>query len=145
MTPDNDLDASDRHALVVAIWFAAGVVAAPLYHFGARVGAPAFMLAAFATLIAAFAGHVIVNVVYARAFSARELALVLALFAAGLVAFGVETLHSPTFAARAFLPTSLGFVALSAAFVFYLVAKSGLRKAFEGFDVIRSFRAGTRA
>jgi hypothetical protein len=94
---------------------------------------------------AAFVGHVIVNVVFDRDFSARELALGLVVFAVALVGFGLATLVSGDFAARAFLARSLGFFGLTAVFVFYLVSKSGVRPAFGSFDVIRSFRARAAA
>ena len=142
MALDEDIETLDRHALVLTIWLTAGLIAATLFHFGAGAGGSAFIFAAFAIVAAAFVGHVIVNVVLGRDFGARELALGLVFYAVALLAFGVATLLSPDFAARAFWATSLGFVGLSAIFVVYLVTKSGARSAFESFDVIRSFRAG---
>ena len=141
MTPDEDLDMVDRHALATTIWLTAGIIAAPVYHFGIGAGGAAFIVAAFAVVAAAFVGHVIVNVALGRDFSARELALGLVVYAAALIGFGVAILASRDFAARAFLPTSLGFIGLIAAFVFYLIVKSGVRPAFDAFDAIRSFRA----
>jgi hypothetical protein len=141
MAPDEDIEMLDRHALAMTIWLTAGVMAATLYHFGAGRGGWPFIAAAFLVVAAGFAGHVIVNAVAQRGFSARELALGLILYATTLIAFGVATLASPGFAARNFLPTSVGFMGLLAAFVFYMIARSGARQAFEAFDTIRSFSA----
>lgn len=132
----------DRHALVMTIWLTAGLIAATLFHYGIGGGGALFILAAFAVVIAGFAGHVIVNVVLGGGFTMRELALGLVLYAAALVAFAGAALVSHDFAAHAFLPTSIGLIAIFAAFVFYLVVHSGVRRAFDAFDTVRSFRAG---
>ena len=139
MTEDDDLEALDRHALALTIWLTAAVAAAALYHFGAASGGSPFIIAAFLVVASAFAGHVTVNVVLGRGFSAGELALGLVLYGGALITFGIATLASPGFAARAFVPTSLGFVGLFATFMFYMVVKSGARLTFESFDVIRRF------
>lgn len=132
--------ALDRHALVTTAWLTAGLIAAALFHYGLGGGAP-FLLAAFAVILAAFAVHVVVNRLYATTFSARELALGLVVFAAALVAFGFGMLVRPSFAAKAFLPMSAGFIALLVSVLFYMAATTGLRGAFDAFDVIRTFRA----
>lgn len=138
-------EALDRHALVVTVWAGLGAAAAPLFHFGLGNGAAAFTLAGFAVLLAAFVSHVIVNAVYAAAFTPRELALGLVLYGAALLAFGFAVLLSPGFGERNFLATSLGFLVFGAAVVFYMVTRFGLRQVFEAFDVVRDFRPDTRA
>jgi hypothetical protein len=135
------MQALDRHALVVTIWVTAALIALTLFHYGLGAGGFIFTLAAFAAVIAAFIGHVIVNVALGSQFTERELALGLVLYAAALIAFGVEVIVSPAFAERAFLPASAGFLAVFAAFVFYLIVHSGVRRAFNAFDTIRSFSA----
>jgi hypothetical protein len=141
MAPLTQLEALDRHALVVSIWLTAGLVATALFHFGLGRGGAPFILAAFAAIVAAFVGHVIVNAVLGSDFTVRELALGLVLYGAALIAFAGAALLSPEFAATALLPISLGFIAIFAAFVFYRIVHSGLGPAFEAFDAIRSFRA----
>lgn len=141
MAPDEETKALDRHALAFTIWLTAGIVVATSYHFGIGAGGSPFIAAAFVAVGIAFAGHVVINFTLGADFNPRELALGLVIYAAALAAFGVATLLSPAFARQALLPTSLGFIALLAEFAFYMVAKSGLRSAFEAFDVIRSFRA----
>ena len=141
MEPDGELASLDRHVLVVTIWLTAGLIAATLFHYGLGDGGALFLASAFAMAAAAFGGHIIVNAALGADFTIRELTLGLVLYAAALVAFGLTVLFSPEFAARAFLPASLGFLGLAAMFLFSLIVKSGLRPAFEAFDTIRSFRA----
>jgi hypothetical protein len=135
----------DRHALVMTIWLTLGFAAAVLFHMGLTWGRPAVILAAFGVLVAAFLGHVIVNAALGSRFTTPELALGLVLYASSLLAFGLAILLSPGFAARAFLPVSGGFGLVLLAVVSYMVTHFGLRRAFEGFDVIRSFRTGAGA
>jgi hypothetical protein len=135
------LQALDRHALVVTIWGTAALIAVTLFHYGLGNGGFIFILAAFAVVIAAFVGHVIVSLALGNDFTAPELALGLVLYAAALIAFGAAVIVSPAFAARAFLPGSAGFLLVFAAFVFYLIVHSGVLRAFSAFDAIRSFSA----
>jgi hypothetical protein len=141
MAPLTQLEALDRHVLVVSIWLTAGLIATTLFHFGLGPGGAAFILAAFAVIVAAFVGHIIVNTVLGSDFTIRELALGLVLYGAALIALAGAALLSRQFAATALWPTSLGLIAIFGAFVFYRIVHSGLRPAFEGFDAIRSFRA----
>lgn len=144
MAHGTKMQALDHHALVTTVWLPAGLVAAALVHYGLGRGGAPFVLAAFGVILAAFAGHVVVNLVDGIPFTARELALGLVLYAVALVAFGVATLLRPDFAARAFVPMSAGFIVIFASVVFTMVTQSGARGAFASFDVIRSFRAPSR-
>ena len=132
--------ALDRHALVMTIWLSFGFVAVVLLDYGLHAGGTLFIFAAFGAILAAFVGHIIVNTVYETTFTSRELALGLVLYAAALVAFGVTTVVSATFVERSFLPLGLGLVILAAIVIFYMVVHFGVRRAFEGFDVIRDFK-----
>jgi hypothetical protein len=141
MAPLTTTEVVDRHALVLTIWLSAGLIAATLFHYGLGTGGPLHILAAFGVVIAGFAGHVIVNVVVGAGFTVGELALGLVLYGTALIAFGCAALVSHEFVARAALPSGLGFLAIFAAVVFYMIVHSGVRGAFEAFDAIRSFRA----
>lgn len=133
--------ALDRHALVAAMWLTAGLITVALFHYGLGGGGTWFLLAAFAVILAAFAGHVVVNRLYATTFSARELALGLVVFATALVTFGLGMVVQPSFAAKAFFPVSAGLIALLVSVLFYMATTTGLRGAFDAFDEIRTFRA----
>ena len=139
MEPLGGTRALDRHALVMAIWMALGLVAASLFSYGFGSGGLPFVLSAFAVLAAAFVGHVIVNAVYETGFTTRERALALAVYLAAVLAFGLASIVLPDFAARNFLPLSLGFMVILAGMVFYMVTHFGLRRTFRAFDVIRDF------
>lgn len=136
-------EALDRHALVMAEWLAAGSVAAVLFHHGLGRGGALSILLAFAAVLAGFAGHIVINAVYRTTFTRRELALGLVTYAAGLLAFGAGVLVSPG-VGRHFVLISLGFLAVFAAVLFYMITYFGVRGAFEGFDVIRDFTATGR-
>ena len=135
------IEALDRHTLVMALWLALGFVAAAVLDYGFGAGGMPAIAAAFGVVLDAFAGHVIINAVYATIFTRREVALGLVLYAAALVAFAVAALLMPEFAARNFLPLSLGFVAIAAAVIIYMIIRFGLRGSFEAFDVISDFRS----
>ena len=139
--PDSALAALDRHALIMTLWLPAALVAAALMHFGLGAGGTAAMTSAFAVILAAFVGHVIVNTVTGTAFTARELALGMVLYLAALLAFGLSALVDPVLWDGRLWAVNGGFLALFFAAIFYLVTARGVRNAFEGFDVIRSFRA----
>jgi integral membrane sensor domain MASE1 len=144
LAPLSDMEKIDRHGLVMAIWMPAGLVAAALYHYGLGAGGSWAIGAAFGVVLLALAGHIVVNVVGGTSFTMRELATGLALTGVALVAFVGATLFSSNFVEHAFLPTSLGFVVLVAAFATYLILSEGLRSAFEAFDAIRSFSTPSR-
>jgi hypothetical protein len=138
---DRKLDTVDRHALVLAVWLGFGAVAAALVELG--LGRHSWMVAGggFAAVIAAFICHVIVNAVCGTPFSPREVALGLVGYVAALIGFALAALLSAGFRDDFFLPGSLGFMAVFAAVVFYMITHLGLRRAFESFDVIRRFRS----
>src|ERR1700729_1685665 len=83
------LDALDRHALVIAVWLPLLLVAAAVFHYGFGAGGWPFITAGFAVLIAAFAGHVIVNATLGTQFTPKEVALGLVVYCAGLLAAGL--------------------------------------------------------
>lgn len=138
MQADEAEDRLDRHALVIAVWLAAGAVAALLFHLGLGGAGTAWLAGGFAALLAGFAGHVIVNAVLGTPFTPREVALALVLSLVALLALVLATLVLDGFTEAFFLPLSAGAVALVAAVVFYLVTRHGPRRAFEVFDVIRN-------
>ncbi|MGH6937941.1 hypothetical protein [Hypericibacter sp.] len=133
--------ALDRHALVMAIWLAFVFVAVVLFHYGSGAGGWIYTLAAFGVILVAFIGHVIVNAVYETTFTSRELGLGLIFYAGSVMACGLAALFVPGFGLRNVLPLSLGFGAIFVGVIFYMITHFGVRRVFEGFDVIRDFRA----
>ena len=135
-----ELEALDRHALVMTIWLPLVVVAATAFHYGFGAGEWPFVSAGFALLIVAFAGHVTVNVRLGTRFTVREVALGLVVYCASVVAFGFAMLLSPMFRSEFALPVSLGLLGTAAAIIMTMLLWLGLRGAFESFDVIRRFK-----
>jgi hypothetical protein len=134
------LDALDRHALVIAVWLPLLLVAAAVFHYGFGAGGWPFIIAGFAVLIAAFAGHVIVNATLGTQFTPKEVALGLVVYCAGLLAAGFATLVSMVFRSHYALPVSLGFLGTATVVIFTMILWLGLRGAFDSFDVIRRFK-----
>lgn len=132
--------AADRHVLVSAIWFALAFVAATLFATGFAGGGSGYILAGFGALLAAFAAHVVVNAATRTRFTTGELALGLVAYAVALVAVALATLAAPQFRDEAFLAVFAGLGAILVAALFYLVTAYGLRRTFDAFDAIRSFR-----
>lgn len=132
----------ERHALVTAIWLPFGLTAGSLLHYGYLTGTPAFQLAGFGAVAAGFIGHVIVDAALGTTFRTREIALGLVAYATSLVAFGLAVLIGGLSNASV-LATSAGFVAIFLVVIFYMAVALGVRRAFDSFDVIREFRAGS--
>jgi len=139
-TPTRELDALDRHALVMAVWLPLVLVAAVAFHYGFGGGGWPFIGAGFAFLIAAFVGHVIINVMLGTRFTPREVALGLVIYCASLLSFGFAMLLSSSFQSAYVLPVSLGLLCMAGAIVITMILWLGLRGAFESFDVIRRFK-----
>jgi hypothetical protein len=91
-------------------------------------------------LIAAFVGHVVINVILGTRFSPREVALGLLIYCAGVLAFGFAILLSASFQSLFVLPVSVGLLCMAAIIVITMILWLGLRGAFESFDVIRRFK-----
>ena len=134
------LDALDRHALVIAVWLPLLLVAAAVFHYGFGAGGWPFITAGFAVLIAAFAGHVIVNVALGTQFTPKEVALGLVVYCTGLLAAGFATLVSAVFRSHYAMPVSLGFLGTATVVILTMILWLGLRGAFDLFDVIRRFK-----
>ena len=124
----------------MAVWLPLVLVAATAFHYGFGAGGWPFVSAGFGVVIAAFAGHVIVNVRLGTRFTVREVALGLVVYCAGVLAFGFAMLLSPAFRSAFALPVSLGLLGTAAAVIVTMILWLGLRGAFESFDVIRRFK-----
>jgi hypothetical protein len=127
----------DRHALVMAFWLPAAVVAVALFHHGFGPGGPWWVAGGFAAVLAGFGAHVIVNAVTGTGFTAREVALGLFAYALAALALVLSVLLTPGFDGGDFWPGALGLMALAAAVLLYMVIRHGPRGAFERFDIIR--------
>lgn len=129
----------DRHALVMAVWLALGFLALSLLARGVLARDPWLVSAGFATVVAGFAAHVIINAVGGTRFTPREVALGLVVYGLGLSWFLLSLLFRNEVALELFVPLSLGFLAVTAAVIFYMLTHFGVRGAFTAFDVIRDF------
>jgi hypothetical protein len=132
--PLDRLQRLDRHALVMAVWLPAAIVAVGLFHHGFGPGGSWWLMGGFASVLAAFGAHVIINAVLGTDFTAREVALGLFVYALAALALVFSVLLTPGFA---FWPSALGLVALAVAVILYMVIRYGPRAALNRFDIIR--------
>lgn len=136
---DHKLKSLDRHALVMALWLGFAFVAVISLKIGIdHVNLWALGLG-FASVLAGFIAHVLVNIVFKTLFTPKEVALGLSVFAICLLWFGLAIFFYPQDRLSLFLPIALGFVTLTAAVIFTMITWLGVRGAFESFDVIRRF------
>jgi hypothetical protein len=135
-----ELEALDRHALILAIWLPLILVAATAFHYGFAAGGWPFIGVGFVVLLAAFIGHVIVNIVFGTQFTPREVALGLVVYGVSVLGFVLAMLLSSSFESLYAVPVSLGLLGMASAIVIAMILWLGLRGAFESFDVIRRFK-----
>lgn len=135
-----ELEALDRHALVLAIWLPLILVAATAFHYGFAAGGWPFIGVGFVVLLTAFIGHVIVNIVFGTQFTPREVALGLVVYGVSVLGFVLAMLLSSSFESHYAVPVSLGLLGMASAIVIAMILWLGLRGAFESFDVIRRFK-----
>jgi hypothetical protein len=138
MNPEEQTARLDRHALVMALWLPVGFVAVALCHHGFALGGPVWVGAGFGMLAIGYVAHVIVNAVLGTTFTAPEVGLSLVLFLAATLGFVMAALVLDGFAARFLLTVIGGMVGLVAVVVFYMLTRSGVRGAFDQFDIIRN-------
>ena len=135
--PSQQEDRLDRHALVLAIWLATGLIAVVLLHYGFGAGGLPWLAGGFAALLCGFALHVIANAVLGTGFTPREVGLGMVVYLAGWLALVFATLLVDGFAVRFLLPVAAGMILLVLIVVVTLVTRLGARAAFSAFDVIR--------
>lgn len=130
-------DRLDRHALVIAVWLAAGAVALVGFRLAFGAGGPIWLGLGFGAILAGFAAHLVVNAVTATGFTPREVALGLVLALSGILALPLATLMVPGFAARYLMPLAGGAAVLVAAALAAMVIRHGPRRSLELFDAAR--------
>jgi hypothetical protein len=136
---DRDLKSLDRHALVMALWLGFAFLAVSLLHLGIDRANWWALSLGFASVLAGFIAHVLINIVFKTLFTPGEVALGLFVFATCLLWFGLAVFFYPQHRFSLFLPIALGFVSLTAAVIFTMITWLGVRGAFESFDIIRRF------
>ena len=136
---DRELKSLDRHALVTALWLGFAFLAVTLLKLGIEHANLWALSLGFASVLAGFIAHVLVNIVFRTLFTPREVALGLFVFAICLLWFGLAVIFYPQHRISLFLPIALGFVALTTVMIFTMITWLGVRGAFDSFDIIRRF------
>ena len=136
---DRELKSLDRHALVMTLWLCFAFLAVTLLKLGVDHANWWALSLGFASVLAGFIAHVLINIVFRTLFTPREVALGLFVFAICLLWFGLAVIFYPQHRLSLFLPIALGFVALTTVVIFTMITWLGVRGAFESFDIIRRF------
>jgi hypothetical protein len=88
-------------------------------------------LAGYATVIAGFIAHIIVNRIYGAGFTQPQIALGLGSFTVGVLCYIASVLFNPTFGEIDVATGLVGFSALAAAFVIYIIINYGVRGSYQ--------------
>ncbi len=88
-------------------------------------------LAGFATLISGFAAHIVINRIFRVGFNQPEIALGLGSFVVGVLCYLASVLVDPSFGEANAASGLIGFSALAAAFVIYVIVNYGVRGSYQ--------------
>ncbi len=88
-------------------------------------------LAGFAALISGFAAHIVINRIFRVGFNQPEIALALGSFVVGVLCYLASVLVDPSFGEANAASGLIGFSALAAAFVIYVIVNYGVRGSYQ--------------
>jgi hypothetical protein len=88
-------------------------------------------LAGFATLIAGFTAHIVINRIFRVGFGQPEIALGLGSFVVGVLCYLASVLVNPSFGEANVASGLIGFSALAATFVIYVIVNYGVRGSYQ--------------
>ena len=88
-------------------------------------------LAGFLTVIVGFLAHVLLNAIYGAGFTQPEIALGLGSFVVGVLCYLASVLTNPSFGEANVASGLIGFSALAAAFVIYVIVNYGVRGSYQ--------------
>lgn len=138
MTQD---DATEHRLAVMTGWAFFGSFGVCLILSGFAEDSLIAGLAGYATLIAGFIAHVIVNAIYRAGFTQPQIALALGAFTVGVLCFIASVLFDPGFGEVDVATGLVGFSALAAAFVIYIIINYGVRGSYQ---MVYRLHAGER-
>lgn len=133
----NDTQLTERKLVVTTSWGFFGSFGVCLICSGFNAASLPAGLSGFALMVAGFVSHVIINHVFRIGFTEGEVAFGLGAYAVALLIFAVSWVLLPHFGFVEIVIGISGFTALSACFVFYMVASHGVRGSIEMLDEIR--------
>jgi hypothetical protein len=88
-------------------------------------------LAGFLLIIAGFLAHVLINYVFAGNFTQAQIALALGAFTVGVLCYIASVLVNPGFTEIDVATGLVGFTALAATFVIYIIINYGVRGSYQ--------------
>lgn len=133
----------ERHGLVLSLWIAFGFLAVICIHLGLSKNNWIFSCTGFLILIAGFMAHIIVNAIAGTGFHFLEAVFGLFVFSMGIVLFLLSLLMGVEYSAENFIAICTGLMLIFISISFYMITRGGVHKAFEHFNVIKSFHASS--
>ena len=128
---------AEHRLAVLTSWGFFGAFAFCFVMSGFSGGDLTFGLLGFALFIVAFVAHVIINWIYETDFSAGEAALGFVVFVVAALSFIGSWMFDSNFGTTNLVIGLAGFAAIIACFMFYMLARFGMRGSFALFDRIR--------
>lgn len=127
----NETDAQEHRLAVMTGWAFFGSFGVCLILSG--YGEPSLVagLAGYATLIAGFTAHVVINTIFRAGFTQPQIALGLGAFTVGVFCYIASVLFTPGFGEVDVEIGLVGFSGLAAAFVIYIIINYGVRGSYQ--------------
>ncbi len=95
---------------------------------------PVIALAGFACFVAGFVSHVIINRIFTTGFTTPQVSLALLAFVVGVLGFVGRALFDPSFGEKNVVVGLIGFSAIIACFVVYVMINYGIRGSYAMID-----------
>jgi hypothetical protein len=139
--PLNANDAQEHRLAVMTSWAFFGSFGVCLILSGFAEESPIAGLSGFATLIVGFIAHVIINSIFRADFTQPQIALGLGSFTVGVLCYIASLLFNPGFGEIDVATGLVGFSALAATFVIYIVINYGV---LGSYQMVYRMHAGER-
>jgi hypothetical protein len=123
-------NAQEHRLAVMTVWALFGSFGIGLILSGFAEASPAAGLCGYATLIAGFVAHIVINRIYGTGFTQPQVALGLGVFTVGALCYIASVLFNPGFGEIEVATGLVGFIALAAAFVVYIIINYGVRGSY---------------
>jgi len=124
---------TEKKLAVTANWGLLGSFAVTFILSGFGNGEVVYAIIGFGLLILAFVAHIIINRIYGVGFNNGEIAIGFIVFGVALLGFVANRFLGAGYSAGETIAGVLGFGALAAAFIAYVITKYGLKGAFSMF------------
>ena len=103
---------------------------------------PVIGLIGFSCFVAGFISHVIINRIFSTGFTTPQVSLALVAFVVAVLGFVARSLSDPSFGEKNVLVGLVGFSAIIACFVVYIMINYGIRGSYAMIDRLNARGSG---